>query len=140
MYTLVNYRLQPMSLDVFFYCAPCRLKVLLAPLGEVRASYFTQCVQLLRETGTIISFEDLDHERLSKAMFSPSSFPQGQLMFEYVTDWETHYKYLEDFQQWRKLFAVSVSGFLTSTKANRSSQSKMEECFQMRPTSSGLRF
>jgi hypothetical protein len=27
-------------------------------------------------------------------------------LFDFVTDWETQYKHLEDFQHWRKLYAV----------------------------------
>ena len=94
-----------MSQDAFFYCAPCRLKVLVVPLGQARASYFSQCLQLLHQN-RVIPLKDLDQERLSKAMFTPSAFLQGQLLFEYLTEWEPYYAYLEDFQHWRKLYAV----------------------------------
>jgi trafficking protein particle complex subunit 9 len=95
-----------MSQDDFFYCAPCRLKVLIAPLGHVRSDYFSQCVQHCRQHA-VVALKSLDQEHLSKTMFSPTTFPQGQLIYDFVTDWEPRYKHLEDFQQWRKLFAVS---------------------------------
>lgn len=75
------------------------------PLGTVRASYFTQCLQLLRENSAL-PLGGLVDDRLSRVMFNPSAFPQGQLLFEYLTDWDSQYAYLDDFQHWRKLYAV----------------------------------
>jgi hypothetical protein len=122
-----------MSQDAFFYCAPCRLKALIAPLGQVRTSYFSQCLQLLHQN-RVISFKELDQERLSKAMFTPSAFPQGQLLFEYLTEWEPYYAYLEDFQPWRKLYAVRLHALTTLIdRKYRSSQSKIQTTFQMKP-------
>ena len=94
-----------MSTESFFYCAPCRLKILLVPLGKVRASYFSLCLQLFREN-CALPLRDVVGDRLSQAMFNPSAFPQGQLLFEYLTDWDSRYAYLDDFQHWRKLYAV----------------------------------
>src|SRR5205809_4385722 len=96
-----------MSQDAFFYWAPCRLKVLVVPLGQVRASYFSRCLQLLHQN-RVVPLKELDQERLSKAMFTPSAFLQGQLLFEYLTELEPYYAYLEDFQHWRKLYAVRI--------------------------------
>jgi len=95
-----------MSQDDFFYCAPCRLKILVAPLGKVRSSSFSQTLRLLRENGSAISLKSLDQERLVRTIFKPNTFPQGQLLFDFITYWDSHYTYLEDFQQWRKLFGV----------------------------------
>ena len=95
-----------MSLEQFFYCAPCRLKVLVVPLGNVRASCFADCVELLHRHGAIVPLKSLNGEGLAQVMFSPSAFPEGQLLFQYVTAWDHSYSYLEDFQQWRRLFAV----------------------------------
>jgi trafficking protein particle complex subunit 9 len=97
-----------MTLDSFFYCAPCRLKILVLPVGKVRPSYFTQCLRLLREH-QVTRFEDINDGSLSGALLNPAVFPEGQLMFDFVTDWETQYKHLEDFQHWRKLYAVILS-------------------------------
>jgi trafficking protein particle complex subunit 9 len=102
-----------MSTDEFFYCAPSRVKVLVVPIGEVRTSYFSRCVQLLRENG-VIPFRNMDLSRFSKAMFNPAVFPPGQVVFEFLTNWESQYAYLEDFQHWRKLFAV-IRSILPST-------------------------
>jgi Transport protein Trs120 or TRAPPC9, TRAPP II complex subunit len=49
---------------------------------------------------------DLVDDRLAHVMFNPLAFPQGQLLFEYLTDWDSRYAYLDDFQHWRKLYAV----------------------------------
>jgi len=95
-----------MSQDDFFYCAPCRLKILVAPLGKVRTSSFSETLRLLRENGSTISLKSLDQERLVRTIFKPNTFPQGQLLFDFITYWDSHYTYLEDFQQWRKLFGV----------------------------------
>jgi hypothetical protein len=94
-----------MPLDSFYYCSPCRIKILVLPVGKVRASYFSRCLQKLREND-IFRFKELDDERLARAMFNLPSFPQGQLMFDYLTNWEPQYTYLEDFQHWRKLYGV----------------------------------
>lgn len=96
-----------MTLDSFFYCAPCRLKILVVPLGKVRPSYFSRCLQLLRKY-QVTRFEDLEYIAPSGAMLNPATFLQGQLMFDFVTDWEPQYRYLEDFQHWRKLYAVTL--------------------------------
>lgn len=96
-----------MSLDAFFYCAPCRLKVLAAPLGSVSASCFARALVLLRQHAAVVSLEPLARdERLARAQVSPAVFPRGQLLFDFVTEWDPHYAYLEDFQHWRKLYAV----------------------------------
>lgn len=129
-----------MSQDAFFYCAPCRLKVLVVPLGQVRASYFSQCLQLL-DQNRVVPLKDLDdQERLSKAMFTPSAFPQGQLLFEYITEWEPHYAYLEDFQHWRKLYAVHTLPLAPYIDVSfRSLQSKTAAGFRMKPNNRNLK-
>ena len=95
-----------MSLDAFFYCAPCRIKVLAAPLGSLSASYFSTVLEQLRQHAVVPLQQLAGDERLAKAMLSPGAFPRGQLVFEFVTQWDAHYAYLEDFQHWRKLYAV----------------------------------
>jgi hypothetical protein len=95
-----------MPADPFYYCSPCRIKVLVVPVGKVRASYFSRCLQKLREN-EVIRFKDVgDNERLARAMFNPRNFPRGQLLLEYLTEWQPYYSYLEDFQHWRKLYGV----------------------------------
>ena len=107
-----------MSQETFFYCAPCRLKVLVLPLGNVRASYFSRSLGILRKHGTVIPFQNIDPEHLSKGLFNPAAFPQGQLLFEYVTDWEPHYAHVEDFQPWRKVYVVIILRILRPVLIN----------------------
>jgi hypothetical protein len=95
-----------MSIDPFTYCAPGRIKVLIVPVGKIRASYFSQCLKNFQQHKAV-PFRDIPDDRLSKAMFNPSAFPQGQLLFEYLTGWDSDFSYLEDFQHWRKLYGVS---------------------------------
>jgi len=92
----------------FFYCAPCRIKVLAAPLGGLSASCFSNVVEQLRQRAVVPLQQLASDERLAKAMLSPAAFPRGQLVFEVVTEWDAHYAYLEDFQHWRKLYAVQL--------------------------------
>jgi Transport protein Trs120 or TRAPPC9, TRAPP II complex subunit len=94
-----------MSTDQFFYCAPCRLKVLVTPLGQVSASYFSRVLQILREYKSI-PLNALDADKLSDAFLSPQTFPQGILLLQYMTDWQSDKRHLEDFQPSRRLYAV----------------------------------
>src|SRR5689334_20314693 len=94
-----------MSSDPFFYCASCWLKVLVVPLGPVRTAYYSRVLQLLRKHRPIV-LNELDATTLSNTVLIPQAFPQGILLLQFLTHWQSEFVHLEDFQPSKRLYAV----------------------------------
>jgi len=96
-----------MPTESFCYCAPCLLNVLVIPIGHVQSSYFSECFRLLEEE-RVVRYKDINLSAIANSFVNAETFVEGQLLLNYVTHWSPHFEYLQDFQQWRRLYAVQT--------------------------------
>ncbi|PFH57541.1 hypothetical protein XA68_14892 [Ophiocordyceps unilateralis] len=74
-----------MSLDPLLPIAPARVRVLLLPLGRLKAAKFADFVQRL-QTEHVIYLRDISADgRPNRNMFSPLAFPNGAIFYHIVT-------------------------------------------------------
>ncbi|KAI9025957.1 TRAPP II complex [Phycomyces nitens] len=87
--------------------SPCRVRVLLVPVSPIKKSTFWEKVELVKKFG-VVRLGDVtpDLHKGAGAMFSSQVFQEGQMHFQFVTNYKRDHAHLEDFQPHRRIFGV----------------------------------
>ncbi|KAI7862240.1 TRAPP II complex [Spinellus fusiger] len=87
--------------------SPCRVRVLLVPVSPIKKSTFWEKVELVKKF-SVVRLGDVtpDLHRGPGAMFSSQVFQEGQMHFQFVTNYKRDHAHLEDFQPHRRIFGV----------------------------------
>ncbi|KAG9285352.1 hypothetical protein G9A89_010827 [Geosiphon pyriformis] len=94
-------------MDPLLFTAPGRIRILLVPVHPIKAHTFQKYVELVKKFG-VVKLGDVtpDMRGTQKTMFSAQAFHEGQLHFNFITNYEAEHAYLEEFQMHRKIFGV----------------------------------
>ncbi|CAG8455040.1 13226_t:CDS:10 [Acaulospora morrowiae] len=93
-------------MDPLLFTAPARIRILLVPVHPIKATTFRQKVELVKKF-TVVKLGDVTPDmRGVHSMFSSQLFHEGQLLFNFVTSYESEHSYLEEFQMHRRIFGV----------------------------------
>lgn len=96
--------MNPLMYDASFV-QPCRVRLLVVPIGKWRRSQFSDAVAKLRKYNEV---RLLDITPIDSPLFTPQGFPQGRIFFEVTTSGHNDALnlFLYDFEPFRKIFVV----------------------------------
>ncbi|KAK9374232.1 TRAPP II complex [Lipomyces chichibuensis] len=93
-------------LDSLSYAAPSRIRAFLCPVGLVSRPRFLDFVSRLQDTAIIRLGDVTPDPRPERVMFSPQGFPDGFVVYNFVTSIDSHHAFLEDLELYRRTLAV----------------------------------
>ncbi|KAK9234870.1 TRAPP II complex [Lipomyces kononenkoae] len=93
-------------LDTLSYTAPSRIRTFLCPVGLISRPRFLDFVSRLQDTAIIRLGDVTPDPRPERVMFSPQGFPDGFVVYNFVTAVDSHHAFLEDLELYRRTFAV----------------------------------
>ncbi|GAV54014.1 hypothetical protein ZYGR_0AK05160 [Zygosaccharomyces rouxii] len=96
--------MNPSMYDASFV-QPCRVRLLVVPIGKWKRSQFLEAVTKLRGYNEV---RLVDITPIDSPLFTPQGFPQGRLFFEVITSGhnDSLNLFLYDFEPFRKIFVV----------------------------------
>ncbi|CAR28023.1 ZYRO0D12012p [Zygosaccharomyces rouxii] len=96
--------MNPSMYDASFV-QPCRVRLLVVPVGKWKRSQFLEAVTKLRKYNEV---RLVDITPIDSPLFTPQGFPQGRLFFEVITSGHNDALnlFLYDFEPFRKIFVV----------------------------------
>ncbi|KAI7900256.1 TRAPP II complex [Cokeromyces recurvatus] len=85
----------------------CRVRILLIPVSPIKKSTFWKHVELVKKF-SLVRLGDVtpDLHKGANAKFSSQVFQEGQMHFEFITNYNRDHCHLEDFQPHRRIFGV----------------------------------
>ncbi|KAG1461641.1 hypothetical protein G6F56_005681 [Rhizopus delemar] len=83
----------------------CRIRVLLVPISPIKQSVFNKYAQLIKSFYTI-RLGDVTPNLNSNDIFNSQVFPEGQLCFDFFTNFTNDHVELQDFEPYRRIFGV----------------------------------
>ncbi|KAK9245109.1 TRAPP II complex [Lipomyces tetrasporus] len=93
-------------LDSLSYAAPSRIRAYLCPVGMVSHPRFLEFVSRLQDTAIIRLGDVTPDSRPERLMFSPQGFPDGFLVYNFVTTIDSNHAFLEDLELYRRTLVV----------------------------------
>ncbi|KAI8881361.1 Trs120-domain-containing protein [Backusella circina FSU 941] len=125
----------------------CKIRVLLVPISPIKKSTFDRHVALLQEQCQSVSLADITpsykgvvvYFQSCVSKFNSQTFQQGQLHFQFQTEWTREEAHLQDFQPYRRLFGVI--GIMDCQEWNDLSigYHQFEKCLSKYPTAIATR-
>ncbi|GCE97849.1 hypothetical protein ZYGM_002912 [Zygosaccharomyces mellis] len=87
------------------YVQPCRVRLLVVPVGKWKRGHFLEAVSKLRRYNEV---RLVDITPIDSPLFTPQGFPQGRIFFEVITSGHNDALnlFLYDFEPFRKIFVV----------------------------------
>ncbi|KAI8972379.1 TRAPP II complex [Pilobolus umbonatus] len=93
-----------LALDI---TASCRVRILLVPVSPIKKSTFWHHVELVKKFSCVrLGDVTPDLQKGASAKFSSQAFQEGQMHFQFVTQYNRDHCHLEDFQPHRRIFGV----------------------------------
>ncbi|BFZ62354.1 hypothetical protein YB2330_003448 [Saitoella coloradoensis] len=93
-------------LDSLSYVAPSRIRVLCVPIGRIKRSTFDHCVTRLQACRMVRLGDVSADTRKERATCSPQGFPDGRVVYDVGTSFDSDHEYLEEFQMWRRTMGI----------------------------------